>query len=146
MFFMYVVICVDIIIVTYHTKKNAHRSGRTGSNEGAFLGCHGFYRTTSSKWRSAVKRAVVDKWENYRHRQNYTAMVLSITVLRRDEIVAVVPPPAGSASSGDVTPSRKHSFLKLNDLASSRAHSRNYHNGKSTDERRHNSISAFHVC
>lgn len=64
---------------------------------------------------------------------NYTAMVLSITVLRRDEIVAVVPPPAGSASSGDVTPSRKHSFLKLNDLASSRAHSRNCHNGKSTD-------------
>lgn len=63
---------------------------------------------------------------------NYTAMVLSITVLRRDEIVAVVPPPAGSASSGDVTPSRKHSFLKLNDLASSRAHSRNCHNAESS--------------
>ena len=33
MFFMYVVICIDIIIVTYHAKKNARRTGRTVSNE-----------------------------------------------------------------------------------------------------------------
>lgn len=47
-------------------------------------------------------------------------------------VVAVVPPPASPAKAGDVTLRRKSSFQWLNELASSRAHSRNYHNGKST--------------
>lgn len=47
--------------------------------------------------------------------------------------MAVVPPPAGLATSGDVTLQDTYSFLKLNKLvASSRAHSRNYHNWKRT--------------
>lgn len=64
------------------------------------------------------------------HRQTCTGTT-GITVLRRDWVVAVVPPPAGTARPGGVTLLRTHSFLTLNGLASPRAHSRNYHNGKS---------------
>ncbi|MGS7363608.1 hypothetical protein [Escherichia coli] len=41
MFFMYVVICIDIIIVTYHAKKMPGEPGELEAMSYAFRGCTG---------------------------------------------------------------------------------------------------------
>lgn len=63
----------------------------------------------------------------------YRQHCLQLSYFLVTRVVVVVPPPAGLATSGDVTLQDTYSFLKLNKLvASSRAHSRNYHNWKRT--------------
>lgn len=64
---------------------------------------------------SCVKRAVPEREKNW-YRQTTHSTV--------NEVVAVVPPPAGSASTGGATLLRTYSFQMLNELASPRALSR----------------------